>query len=557
MTTLDVNITVAGAAGEGIQTIGSVLAKSISRLGYAVFSWQEYESRIRGGFNTYSVRITDAPQNSPRMDADILVAFNDRAAEKYRPWLKKNGIIVGEGASESVFSIPFTRIASERWGRQVYGNSLALGVLWGMLGADIQLIVESVEQAFSDKGADVIDKNREALRTGYELAEKSCRGICPWHLEKCPDEYYLINGQPAIALGAVLAGCRFMSAYPMTPSTGIITFLAHNEDELGVMTEQAEDEISAINMVIGAQFAGCRAMTATSGGGFALMVEALSLSGMTETPLVVVLAQRPGPATGLPTRTAQGDILFAIHAGHGEFPKCVFAPSDPVEAFRLTVKAFNMADRFQIPVIIMTDQFVADSHFSFSDFDNDDVEPEFFLANAEAISDYRRYLITDSGVSPRLYPGQSHHLVCADSDEHDEYGHITEDLLGMARPMMEKRMRKLQGIKKLISPPKAYLVSDARSVLVSWGSTRHAVIEAVEILRKNGERVGCLHFSEVWPLPEAVLPEGKRWIPVEQNMKSQFAQLFRCEYGVAVEEPILRYDGLPITGGWIVSHYLC
>ncbi|SFM49863.1 2-oxoacid:acceptor oxidoreductase subunit alpha [Thermodesulforhabdus norvegica] len=555
MALLDVNIAISGAAGEGIQTIGSVLARSISRLGYAVFSWQEYESRIRGGLNSYSIRITDRPINSPRMDCDILVALNGPAADKYRSWLRDGGILVGEGATDSPLAVPFSKTATERWGKPVYANSLALGVLWGMLGADLDVIAATVEKTFADKGNDIVARNLEALKTGYEMAEKSCKGICPWKLEKRSEEYYLINGQPAIALGAVRAGCRFMAAYPMTPSTGIITFLAQQEDRLEVLTEQAEDEIAAVNMVIGAQFAGCRAMTATSGGGFALMVEALSLSGMTETPLVVVLAQRPGPATGLPTRTAQGDLLFALHAGHGEFPRCVLAPADPVEAFRLTVTAFNLADRFQIPVIIMTDQFLADSQFSIKDFDPGEVGPEFFLADPENIGEYRRYAVTEDGVSPRLYPGQSSHLVGADSDEHDEWGHITENLAEVARPMMEKRMRKMKSLRKMVPQPLFYLLEDAETVFVCWGSVRNALLEAVDRLREEGKKVGCLHFPGVWPLPEISLPEGRRWIAVEQNMTSQFGRLFACEYGISMDAPILRYDGLPITAEWIVTNF--
>lgn len=555
MASFDINITVAGAAGEGIQTVGSVLASSVSGLGYAVFSWQEYESRIRGGLNSYTVRITDQPVNSPSTKCDILLALNDSAAEKYRSWLRPGGIIAGEGALQSPLAIPLSRMATEKWGKPVYANSLALGVLWGMLGADLEVLTIAVQKAFVDKDGEIVAKNIDAVRTGYDRAEKSCRGICPWKLEKRSERYYLINGQPAIALGAVRAGCRFMAAYPMTPSTGIITFLAQHEDRLKVLTEQAEDEIAAVNMVIGAQFAGSRAMTATSGGGFALMVEALSLAGMTETPLVVVLAQRPGPATGLPTRTAQGDLLFAIHAGHGEFPRCVLAPADPLEAFRLTVTAFNMADRFQIPVIIMSDQFLADSHFSFKDFNPEEVEPQFFLADPSNISQYRRYAFTEDGVSPRLYPGQSPHLVGADSDEHDEWGHITENLLEVARPMMKKRMRKIHSLRKAVPQPLSYFLEDAETVFVCWGSVRNALLEALYRLRQDGKKVGCLHFPGVWPLPEISLPKDKRWIAVEQNMTSQFGTLFACQYGLSMDTPILRYDGLPMTADWIIENF--
>ncbi len=551
----DIAITIAGSAGEGVQTIGSIISRSLACLGYAVFTWQEYESRIRGGLNSYSIRITAEPVNCPCDRADIIVALNSGAAEKYGSLRKPDGFILGYGSEDDRMFMPFKKLASENWGNAIFGNAVAIGSLWGILGADIKVVSKILGNVLHKKGEEVLKKNIEAVKLGYDLARKSCEDVCPWKLKQNGRSYYLINGQPAIALGAARAGCRFMAAYPMTPSTGIITYLANHEDELKIFTAQAEDEIAAINMVIGAQYAGCRAMTATSGGGFALMVEAISLSGMTETPVVIVLAQRPGPATGLPTRTLQGDLLFAINAGHGEFPKCVFAPSDPYEAFHLTVKAFNIADKFQIPVIIITDQFLADSQFSVDNFDIALSKPVFSIANPEDFDEYKRYLITDDGISPRLYPGQSHHLVAADSDEHDEAGHITEDLSNVAVPMMEKRMKKFHLLKKEIHRPTEFMISDADDIFVSWGSTRNSVHEAVRLLRKNGKRVGSIHFSEVWPLPEFSLPEPRRWIAVEQNQMAQFAGIFACEYNVEITGHILRYDGLPITAEWIWRMY--
>jgi len=330
-------------------------------------------------------------------------------------------------------------------------------------------------------------------------------------------------------LAAARAGCSFMAAYPMTPSTGIITFLSKEQERLGVFTEQAEDEIAAINMAIGASYCGARAMTATSGGGFALMVEGLSLAGMTETPVVIVLAQRPGPATGLPTRTAQGDLLFAISAGHGEFPKLVLAPADAKDAFHQTVRAFNLADKYQVPVVISTDQFLADAHFSVGDFETDKASPHFHLADPSLIEDYGRYRITREGVSPRLYPGQSEHLVCVDSDEHDEKGHITENLAGTAKRMLEKQMAKDKGLKKEVRPPEESGLGDAETVLIGWGSSRGAVLEAVDLLKEDGKRAGMIHFTELWPLPEYSFPKGKSYWTLESNQSGQLARLLRSE----------------------------
>jgi 2-oxoglutarate ferredoxin oxidoreductase subunit alpha len=365
----------------------------------------------------------------------------------------------------------------------------------------------------------------------------------------------LISASDTIPLAAVYAGCRFMSAYPMTPSTGIITFLAREQERLGVFTEQAEDEIAAINMAIGAGYAGARSMTATSGGGFALMVEGISLAGMTETPLVIVLAQRPGPATGLPTRTAQGDLLFAIHAGHGEFPKMVLAPSNPEDAFYQTVRAFNLADKYQMPVIIMTDQFLADAHFSIQDFDLNRITPESFLADPSKQDEYKRYRLTEIGISPRLFPGQSEHLVCVDSDEHDEDGHITEDLQGMAKPMAEKRLTKLKNLQKEMDRPEEVSLEKAKTVFIGWGSSRGAILEAMDLLEQDNEPTGLIHFSELWPLPDYQFPEGKTYWTVENNISGQLARLLRSEYGLEIKGTLGRYDGLPLTAEYIRRCY--
>jgi 2-oxoglutarate ferredoxin oxidoreductase subunit alpha len=259
-----------------------------------------------------------------------------------------------------MISIAFSDIAEKELGNKIYANTIALGALAAAIGMNFEILHTVLAHKFAKKGDPVMAANRVAAEKGYLLAREGCQGICPWRLPERDTRYRFISGTEALALAAVLAGCRFMAAYPMSPATDTITFLAENEKQFEVFTEQAEDEIAAVNMAIGASFAGARAMTATSGG-FALMVEAVSLAGMIETPLVIVLGQRPGPATGLPTRTAQGDLLFAVHAGHGEFPKLVLAPADAKDIFRQTVRAFNLADRFQIPAIVLTDQFLPDS----------------------------------------------------------------------------------------------------------------------------------------------------------------------------------------------------
>lgn len=553
---IDLNIVIAGAAGEGIQTIGSVLGETLAAQGYAVFSWKEYESRIRGGHSSFSIRVGTGPRNAPRTEADIILAVNAKAAERYAPILKDGGVLLGpESGGDNTITLAFADMAEDLLGDRIYANTIAVGALTATVGLKLEPLKEILSARFKDKGEEIIKGNHQAAAKGYAVAREECQDRCPWQLPTRNDRYYLIGANEAISLASAYAGCRFIAAYPMTPSTGVITNLANRQPQLGVFTEQAEDELAAINMAIGAAYGGARAMTATSGGGFALMAEGISLAGMTETPVVIVLAQRPGPATGLPTRTAQGDLLFAINAGHGEFPKMVLAPSDPKEAFHSVVRAFNLADRYQTPVILLTDQLMADARFSFSDLEAGLTGPEFAPADPAQVSAYRRYQVTESGISPRLYPGQSKHLVGADSDEHDERGHITEDLPNTALAMAEKRRRKYQSLQGEIHPPEETNLDDAEIVFVSWGSSRNAVSEAVDSLRQDGTRVGMIHFTDLWPLPPYSFSEEKSYWSVEGNASGQLARLLRSEYGLSFDRHLGRYDGLPLTATYIRSYF--
>ena len=473
----DINVVIAGAAGEGIQTIGDVLSEMASAQGYAVFSWKEYESRIRGGQNSYSIRIGEKARNAPLMEADVLLCLNKGATDKYESILKKKGILMaGENVREKMITLFFTEIAETEIGNKIYANTVAVGALASVLGMELDTLKKVLKSRFSKKGDKAIQENHAAAEKGFQKAERDCKDMCPWSLPKRQSRFYLVTGNDMIPLAAAYAGCRFMAAYPMTPSTGIITFLSNERDRLEVFTEQAEDEIAAINMAIGASYAGVRSMTATSGGGFSLMLEGVSLAGMTETPIVIVLGQRPGPATGLPTRTAQGDLLFAINDGHGEFPKLVFAPSDAKDAFHKTVRAFNLADKYQTPAIILTDQFLANAHYSVDEFELENLSSDFHLADPPEIKTYGRYRLSDEGVSPRLYPGQSDHLVGVNSDEHDEMGHITEELKKTAKVMFEKRMAKFNGLKNEIKLPEEAGIDEARTILIGWGSSRGAIL---------------------------------------------------------------------------------
>jgi len=549
---MDRSLFITGAAGEGIQTVGDIVARAFLSHGYATFTTQEYESRIRGGKNSYRLRVSDEPRNAPRHDADVLLALNPDARSHYAPSLRPGGFLLSSKEEGGDLVIPFADLAVRHGGGRIYANAVAAGALCASVGLPLAVLEHTLRETFADKGDEVARANAAAAGAGFARAVERLGDRRPAELPERSERYAFASAHEAIPIAAAAAGCRFISAYPMSPSTGIITAFARHAD-LGVFAEQAEDEIAAINMAIGASAAGARAMTATSGGGFALMVESLSLAGMIETPIVIVLAQRPGPATGLPTRTAQEDLLFAIHAGHGEFPRAVLAPSDPQDTLCKTIRAFDLADRFQTPVILLTDQFLADAHFSLAWLEMPDEIPGPHLADPNTMSPYQRYARTEDGLSPRLYFGQSEHLVCLDSDEHTAAGHITEDLVSVRPVMVEKRLEKGRRLRREIASPVESAVEDAELILVGWGSTKGAIEEAASSLREGGRKTGTLHFSEVWPLPDFSFRSGTEYVGVEGNATGQFARLLEAEYGVKFERKIVRSDGLPLDAATILK----
>jgi 2-oxoglutarate ferredoxin oxidoreductase subunit alpha len=483
--------------------------------------------------------------------------LNEETVALHRQEMAPEGLILLDerfGADpDGLLKVPFKQFAADKFVNVAY-----LGVLSHLLGLDDAVVFQALEDYFGAKKPEVTENNRAIFTKALEWA--GSRHL-PEKVRLAPaagrGERLMLNGNEAIALGAMAAGLKFCAFYPMTPSTSIPLTLQAAADAMGLVVEQAEDEIAAINLALGASYAGVPAMVATSGGGFALMVEGVSLAGMTETPVFIVVAQRPGPATGLPTRTEQGDLEFVLHAGHGEFPRAIFAPGTVEECFHLTHKALVLAEAYQTPIFLLTDQFLADSYRAVTPFDLTTLEPVRVGSQPEAVSHpYQRYAITDSGVSPRLLPGLSEHLVVCDSDEHTSDGHLTEDL-NVRRQMVEKRLRKSAGLVSEVTPPELLGDKDPEVLLVTWGSSRGAVLEAAEKLRERGRRAAALCFSQVWPLVgEQFLPalqSAQGVIMVEGNATGQFARLIRKETGFSIQEMILRYDGLPITPEYILE----
>jgi len=553
----DVNLLLGGEAGQGLVTIAMILTKALVRSGYRIVVTQSYQSRIRGGHNTFAIRISPAEIIASRAPVDLLVALNEETVRLHRPEMSDAGLILVDErfapGDDQVLKVPFQEFAADRSVNVAY-----LGILTHLLGLDEGVVFQALEDYFGAKKPEVTAANREvfAKAIGWADAKQLPETV---RLAPATDrrERLMLNGNEAIALGAISAGVKFCAFYPMTPSTSIPLTLQAAADPMGLVVEQAEDEIAAINMAIGASYAGVPAMVATSGGGFALMVEGVSLAGMTETPVFIVVAQRPGPATGLPTRTEQGDLEFVLHAGHGEFPRAIFAPGTVEECFHLSRQAIFLAEKYQTPIFLLTDQFLADSYRAVVPFDIDSLNSVAVGSDPAAVPvPYVRYALTETGVSPRLAPGLSEHLVICDSDEHTPDGHLTEDLTVRVQ-MVEKRLRKEAGLRQEVIPP-AYVGHVSPEVLlVTWGSNRGAVLEAAATLKAQGRQVAALCFSQVWPLVgEQFVEQLKRAqevIMVEGNAYGQLARLIRRETGFEIRRHIRRYDGRPITPEYILQ----
>jgi 2-oxoglutarate/2-oxoacid ferredoxin oxidoreductase subunit alpha len=561
---MDYSIKIGGEAGQGIQTIGDTLGHVFARLGYHVFTNQDYESRIRGGHNFYQIRLSDRPVMSPKEAMDIIVALDKESIQLHERELTSRGQIIYDSETlkethdkPAFLDISFEKLAMQHGGDRIMANTVATGAVLGMLGMDLDILMALIVETFKKKGEKVITANKNAAMAGYDHAIKACLK-CNFSVrtDGPPKSLMLLGGSEAIALGAMASGVKFYAAYPMTPSTGIMNYLASKEKEYGIVVEQAEDEIAAINMALGASFAGIRSMTGTSGGGFALMVEGVSLAAITETPVVIALGQRPGPATGLPTRTEQGELHMVLHAGHGEFPRFIFAPGSPEQAFFSVNKAFDLAEKYQVPAFILYDTYLSDAQWSYQGFDLARLRNTDYRLRGEAFlksAGYQRYAFTQSGISPLAVPGDAKHLVVADSDEHDEDGHIIEDAATRVQMVQKRLFRKFPQMRQEVAPPFLYGDHEPDIVITGWGSLYGLMREAVDIL-STSYGIAMLHFSEIYPFPETrqfdylgLLDRANLTICVEQNATSQFARLMKTETGYEFGALINKYDGRPFT----------
>ncbi|GAB6935660.1 2-oxoacid:acceptor oxidoreductase subunit alpha [Calditerricola yamamurae] len=564
---------VGGQQGEGIESAGEIFATVLNRLGYYLYGYRHFSSRIKGGHTNNKIRVSTKPVYAISDDLDILVAFDQETIDLNSHELKEGGVVIAdakfnpklpEGIHARLFSVPFTEIAQE-CGTVLMKNMVAVGASAGVLGLPIEAFRSVIEETFKRKGQKVVDMNMEALRRGAQFVLDQVGGAMPeFKLAPADGKKRLFMiGNDAIALGAIAAGCRLMFAYPITPASEIMEYLIKKLPKFGGTVVQTEDEIAAITMAIGANYAGVRAMTASAGPGISLKTEAIGLAGMTETPLVIVDTQRGGPSTGLPTKQEQSDINAVLYNNHGEIPKIVIAPSTAEEAFYDTVEAFNLAEEYQCPVIILSDLQLSLGKQTVEPLDYSRVEiRRGKLLKDEEITPpegemFKRYAFTEDGISPRVIPGQKYGIHHVTGVEHGETGRPSEDPVNRKK-MMEKRLRKLQNL-RFQTPLYVDAPHDEPDLLViGIGSTRGAITEAKERLEAEGIRVNHVHVRLLAPFPtDALKPymeKAKRVAVVEHNATGQLANQIKLHVGMPEKiRNVLKYDGNPFLPSEITN----
>jgi 2-oxoglutarate ferredoxin oxidoreductase subunit alpha len=554
---------IAGQAGAGVMTTGRLLVKCFTRGGYHAIGYPEYPSLIRGGHNTVQVRISEKPVHAPLQNPDLVIALNKDAIFYHMGSMKSGGMIIYDQLIDAskfkvredvrMHPLPLSKLTHEAGGTEQMKNTAALGAALAAVDYPFGVLEGIMQDEFRRKGPEIIKKNIDAARAGYDYVlgngMKCSVTVKPLSEKKS----VIITGNEAMTLGAIAGGVKFYAAYPMTPASTILHYMIENEKAFGLVVKQTEDEIAAINYAIGASFAGARSMVGTSGGGFALMVEALGMAGISETPLVIALAQRIGPSTGMPTWTEQGDLRFALHASQGDFPRVVLAPGDVQECFFLCAKAHNLAEKYQLPVIIMSDKFLSESVFSTERFDQSKVKIERGklakdLPELPPMSRWTRYELTEDGVSPRVFPGTPNGVHVSTSYEHDERGFSSESFM-MRTKQVQKRARKLKSLMHEMEPPKLYGPHEAEVTLVGWGSTKLPALDALALLEKKGVKANFLHFTHIFPLDEKSVKDAlagcKVKIMMENNSTAQFAGVLRQYTGLEMDFHMLKYDGRP------------
>jgi 2-oxoglutarate ferredoxin oxidoreductase subunit alpha len=574
--TTEIVVGIAGAAGDGLDRTGDTLARTAARLGLHLFTYNSYQSLIRGGHTWLRLRLSEEKVDNHGDHLNVLIALNQDSIERHAGEVEAGGAIIFNSArfkcdpalvrkGVALVPLPVPELTA-RLGKllPVMQNTAALGALLHLIGFELEATAKILSETFGRKEKEIIDQNMGVLRAGYEYAAGKVPPLSyRWNFTR--KSRPVVTGNLMTALGAVAAGCKFYSAYPMSPASFILHWLAAHSEKCGVLVKQAEDELAVINLAIGAGHAGVRAMCATSGGGFALMSEAIGMAGMIETPVVIVNVQRGGPSTGLPTKTEQGDLNQALGASQGDFPRVIIAPRDAADSFHTAVEAFNLAETFQLPVILISDLLLGEHR---STVDPEAISSEVPIERGEWVTElspedsvnggYKRYLLTPSGVSPRARPGLAGLIHVSGTDDHDESGILISDEhtnAAIRRKMHEKRMRKMAGVRARLKPPVLEGPAQAEVTLIGWGSTWSVIREAAAQLTRDGIATNQLHFKYMHPFHDteatAILKACKRTIVAENNFSGQFARHLRAETGFTVDHVLTRYDGEPFEPAYI------
>lgn len=560
-------VVIAGQAGQGIKSAGLTLSKLATRSGFNIYNYIEYPSIIRGGHNVMQINISKSPIRGPSKNIDFLIALNQESIFKHRDEIVDGGYVLYDSSLKfgvdkikptvNSLPVPLNDLAKQSGGSDLLANTVALGVLIGLTAGDLNILQELAREEYGDKKA-LLESNIKAIELGYNYAKdnfaKHCEEIyCLSPLADAPQDMMVLHGDDATALGAIAAGLQFAAIYPMSPISNILHTLAKYQQQFKFVYKQPEDEISAINMAIGASYAGARSMTATSGGGFCLMTEGYGLAGITETPLVIVLGMRGGPATGLPTWTSQGDLQFVLHAHQDEFPRIVLAAGDVADAFYMTMEAFHLADKYQTPVVVMIDKSICDHEQNIKLFDTAGYKVDRSKLTFDTVTDFKRYALSDDGVSPRTVPGKGNFFI-SNSDEHTEVGFSTEEA-DQRIQQMNKRMQKLETCALQDMPePTVYGPKNADLTIVGWGSTSGSILSAIQ----EFDNVNYLHIGWMNPFPTKFVSEflnkAKKTMIIEGNYTGQLANLIREKTGYTFENKILKYDGRPFYIEEVIEH---
>lgn len=581
---------IGGAAGDGIASTGDIFCKTASRMGMWVCAYNSYQSVIRGGHVYYQVQIGGGEQILSHGDEpDVLLALNQDTVDRHAEKVLAGGAIIFnkdkikvEGLklrpNVQVIGIPVEELTKEYGRNPVMQNTVDCGAMVQILGLDWAIFEESINAIFGKKKSEIAQLNVNLAKKGAEFAKANAKPL-DVKLKGDGKKRGIVTGNAMMAFGALAGGCKFYAAYPMTPASSVMHWLAPRASKYGMVMKQMEDEIAAINISVGAGQMGVRAMTGTSGGGFALMTEGVSLAAMLETPVVVIHVMRGGPSTGLPTKTEQADLFQDLGAGQGDYPKAIIAPITASDAYHASIDALNLSEKYQTPVLILSDLYLSEHAETIDDStithnikiergdivesvpapdpSKNDTESWFVTKNP---TEYWRYKDTPSGVSPRALPGTANAMYTSASDEHDEEGIVISDVFtdeAIRIKMMDKRMRKMAGIEKDTQGPIFVGPKTADFTLVGWGSTYNIIEEVRLALEKKGKKVNHIHFRTVWPLhadeTSKLLKAAKKTINIENNFSSQMSKLIRMETGHQMDHFINKYDGEPFTYEWLIK----